>query len=151
MDPAMAEVAARLEDLHNQLKGAIKGLPAEALDWVPAAGMNSLGAIIVHVTGGERSLIGGAVGGNPEPRDRNAEFQATGRDEAALTRRLDEVLANSRSVLETLTAADLPEQRAMRADRMITVAFALYHAIDHTGIHTGHAQVTRQLWDSRQA
>ena len=37
----------RLGALHAQIGTAIEGVPQEALDWVPGAGMNSLSVLVV--------------------------------------------------------------------------------------------------------
>jgi hypothetical protein len=36
------------------------------------------------------------------------------------------------------------------APATITAGWALNHALAHTALHIGHAQITRQLWDARQ-
>jgi hypothetical protein len=33
----------------------------------------------------------------------------------------------------------------------MTVAWAVLHAVDHTALHLGHIQITRQLWEQRQS
>lgn len=141
----------RLQALHAGIKCAIKGLPQIALDWVPGPDMNSLGVLVVHVTGAERYWIGDVVGRDPSGRDRAAEFRARGLGEAALKKRLDETLAHSRVVLEKLTLSDLETLRVSPRDgREFTVAWSLAHALEHTALHLGHVQITRQLWDQRQ-
>jgi uncharacterized damage-inducible protein DinB len=141
----------RLEDLHRDLKQAISGLSVEALDWLPGPDMNSLCVLIVHVTGAERYWIGEMVGEIPANRDRDSEFRARGLDEAALKQRLDDNLSLARRVLEKLTFDDLTtERRSPLQDRAFSKGWALLHALEHTALHTGHAQITRQMWDQRQ-
>ncbi|NIU62141.1 MAG: DUF664 domain-containing protein, partial [Gammaproteobacteria bacterium] len=33
--------------------------------------------------------------------------------------------------------------------REFRVSWSLLHALDHVAQHTGHVQITRQLWDQR--
>ncbi len=113
--------------------------------------MNSIGALVVHLTGAERYWIGDVAGRDPSGRDRAAEFRARGLDEAELKRRLDGSLAYARGLLEGLTLQDLDAARVSPRDgREFTVAWCLAHALEHTAIHLGHIQIIRQLWDQQQ-
>jgi uncharacterized damage-inducible protein DinB len=139
----------RLEALHDGVKQTLDGLPIEALDWVPGPEMNSLCVLVMHLAGAERYWIGDVAGEDPSGRVREDEFRAAGLDGGELVRRLDDVLAHSRGVLETLSAADLDAAHVSPRDgRTFTVAWALWHALEHTALHLGHAQIMRQLWDA---
>ena len=141
----------RLERLHRDLEEAIAGLSVEALDWVPGPDMNSLCVLIVHLTGAERYWIGEMVGEIPANRDRPSEFRAHGLDEAALKQCLAESRAVARTALEKTSLDDLDTVRTSPLqERTFTKGNALLHALEHTGLHTGHAQITRQLWDQKQ-
>ncbi len=138
----------RLQELHADMGRAIEGLPPGALDWVPGPQMNSLAVLVVHTTGAERYWIGEVVAGEPSGRDRPAEFRAFGLDEAALKARLQGMLAYVRGMLEGLTVEDLEAARISPRDgRRFSVAWALLHALEHTAIHLGHAQMLRQMWE----
>jgi uncharacterized damage-inducible protein DinB len=138
----------RLETAHAGIHQVIEGLPVQALDWVPGPGMNALGVLAAHVVGAERYWIGDMAGQDPSGRDRDAEFRTRGLDGAALRMRLTEVLAHSRLVLEGLTLADLETKRISSRDgREYSVAWCLAHALEHTALHLGHMQLTRQLWE----
>lgn len=57
----------------------IADLPAEALNWRPAPGvddhaMNSLAVLAAHVAGAEHFWIAEVIGGRPATRDQSAEF-----------------------------------------------------------------------------
>ncbi len=141
----------RLEDLHTDLRHAVKGLSIEALDWSPGPEMNSLAVLSAHTAGAERYWIGDVIARDDSHRERAAEFRTQTVDAEALIARMDAALAHSRSVLEQLTLADLDEQRlASRDARQVTVAWALAHALEHTAMHVGHMQIMRQLWEQRQ-
>jgi len=141
----------RLQVLHAVLERALEGLAPEALDWSPGPHMNSLCVLAVHVTGAQRYWIGDVVGRDPSGRNREVEFRAQGTDGAALRLRLNRTLEHTRGVLDTLTLQDLEASRTSPRDgREYTVGWALAHALEHTAIHVGHAQITRQLWDQRE-
>ena len=152
MLPELEDYYQRLSDLHDGLKQAIAGLPAEALDWVPGPDMNSLRVLMVHTAGAERYWIGDMAGQQPSGRDRDAEFRAKGLDEAALATLLDDTLAHSHSVLAGLTHDDLLKMHSeiqLSGGEEFRVAWAIMHALEHTALHLGHIQITRQLWDAQ--
>jgi uncharacterized damage-inducible protein DinB len=151
MEKAFEAYLGELRAVHEDMKRAIEGLPVKALDWSPGPHMNSLSVLVVHSAGAQRLLIGEVVGGDPANRDRSEEFRAERMSAAELASRLDETLAHTAQVLEGLTLADLESSRSGPGGREVTVAWALNHALQHMGLHAGHAQITRQLWDQRQA
>jgi hypothetical protein len=141
----------RLDGLHAEISHAIEGLPQAALDWVAADDANSLGVLVVHLTGAGRYWIGDVAGRDPSGRDRVAEFETSGLDGVALQQRLYGCSAYVRGVLESLTLQDLEVKRVSPRDgREFSVAWCLAHALEHTAIHLGHIQIIRQLWDQRQ-
>jgi uncharacterized damage-inducible protein DinB len=139
-----------LEFSYNELAKTIAGLPQEALDWVPGADMNSLCVLIVHTAGSERFWVGDVAMGETSNRVRATEFEAKGLDEAALKKRLDDTLAYTRQALARLTLEDL-EKTCIdpRSGNQTNIGWALMHALEHTSLHLGHAQITRQLWDQK--
>jgi uncharacterized damage-inducible protein DinB len=152
MRPFFDAILSELENLHAAVEKTLDGLPPEALDWAPAAGANSLGALAVHVAGSERYWIGEVSGQEPASRDREAEFQSRGLAAAALQRRLSDTLAHSRTVLARLSEADLALKRLTTPQgREYNTAGALLHSLAHTAEHKGHMEFTRQLWDQRRA
>lgn len=151
------DIFQRLQALHDHMLRALEGLSQEALDWSPGPEMNSLAVLAAHTAGSIRYWIGDVAGQDPSGRVRQTEFETTNLDREALVMRLNAALAHSRGVLEKLALADLEARRAtppyggQRANEEYTVAWALAHALEHTGIHVGQMQLTRQLWDQRQA
>jgi uncharacterized damage-inducible protein DinB len=141
----------RLTKLHEEIATAIDPLPQEALDWSPGPEMNSIGVLVVHLAGAERYWIGDVACGDPSGRVREAEFRAHGLDSPALKKILDGGLTYTSGALEKLTLQDLEARRfAPRDNASFSVAWALLHALEHTAIHLGQIQLTRQLWDQRE-
>jgi uncharacterized damage-inducible protein DinB len=141
----------RLVELHKNIEQAIQGLPQEALDWSPGKGMNSIAVLIVHLTGAERYWIGDVALEDPSSRDRAAEFRAGGIPLDALQARLADSLAYAQNALTRLTLSDLAQERVSPRDgRKFSVTWALLHALEHTAIHLGHIQITRQLWEGQK-
>jgi uncharacterized damage-inducible protein DinB len=140
----------RLKAFHEDFAQTIAGLSQEALDWTPGRDMNSLTVLIMHATGAARFWVGDVCLGDVALCDRDAELRAHGMDEATLRRRIENTTQYIQSALECLSLDDLSEVRpAPGRNREYRVAFALLHALEHTALHVGHAQITRQLWDQR--
>jgi len=60
--------------------------------------------------------------------------------------------AFARRVVADLGPEDLAAERTAYADgRTMTVGACLLHVLRHTALHTGHMQITRQLWDARSS
>jgi uncharacterized damage-inducible protein DinB len=148
MHPFFDAYLNRLQGLHDDILQAIEGLPSAVLDWVPGPDMNSIAVLVVHTAGAERYWVGDVVARDSSGRDRAAEFRVQGLDTATLKQRLDDTLAHTRGVLEGLTPQDLSVVCISPRDgREYTAAWALVHALEHTAMHVGHIQITRQLWD----
>jgi uncharacterized damage-inducible protein DinB len=145
MQPFFEDYLLNLQELHKDIIDSLKDLPLAALEWSPAADMNSIDVLVVHTVGAQRFLIGEAVGGDPANRDREAEFRIHGLDAEALIMRLNQSLEYIRSVLERLTTENIASLRDFRG-RERSVAWILDHALKHTATHMGHIQLMRQLW-----
>lgn len=145
---------ARIDDLRAQARATIADLPAESLNWRPIEGsgdhaMNSLTVLAAHVAGAEHFWIAEVIGRQPRTRDRDAEFAAVAADAAEIVRRLDAVAAETREVFAALGEADLDGTREARG-RTVTVRWGILHVIEHSALHLGHMQITRQLWMAGQ-
>ena len=123
----------------------------EALDWVPGEDMNSLCVLVVHTAGAARFWFGDAALGDISNRDRAAEFRASGLSHAELKARFAALEEYVRGAIGRLTLSDLGSVRPIPGrSGEITVGDALLHTMEHTGVHLGHAQITRQLWQQKQ-
>src|SRR5207244_1797611 len=92
----------------TKLRNAVDALPADALWWRPNDQSNSVGNLLLHLTGNVRQWIVSGVGGAPESRDRAGEFSARGGPPAAvLMADLENVLAEVDRILSTVTADEL--------------------------------------------
>jgi uncharacterized damage-inducible protein DinB len=137
-----------LQQSHNEILDALEGLSSAALDWSPGPDMNSISVLVFHLTGAERYWIGDVAAQDPKERDRDAEFRVHGVGMDILKKRLEDNLEYARNVLEKFTIQDLEKTRVSARDgRTFTVAWALLHALEHTTLHLGQIQLTRQLWE----
>jgi uncharacterized damage-inducible protein DinB len=136
-----------LQACHNEIMEVLAGLPSEALDWTPGPDMNSLSVIVTHLTGAERYWIGDVAAQEPSGRDRDAEFKVYGLDMAFLEKRLGDNLEYARNVVSRFSLEDLAATRKARDGESVTVAWALLHALEHSALHQGQIELTRQLWE----
>ena len=140
----------RLSELHAEIEKSLDGLPSDALDWVPGPEMNSITVLVTHLTGAEHYWIGVAVN-EPHERDRAVEFLTKGLGLEELKARVVSTEDFARQALTSLSIKDLETLRhSPRKDKTFSVGWCLAHALEHSAIHTGHIQLTRQLWDLRK-
>lgn len=150
MLPFFEALAGEFHELHGEIQRDLEALPAQALDWVPGAEMNSVSVIIVHLTGSERFLIGDVIMQDNSNRDREAEFRAAGMGKADLVQRLTASEAYLNAAFEKLSLAELDAKRIHpRHGNQVSVAWTLLHALQHTATHVGHIQMTVQMWHQR--
>jgi uncharacterized damage-inducible protein DinB len=154
MLPEVSQYLAMIEDLRGQVEVLITDLPAEALNWRPLVGgvshaTNSLAVLAAHVAGAEHFWIAEVVGGYPATRVRSKEFEVEAAAAAALLEQLAQVGRETRTVLEELTAEELAKIRVVHGRETYT-RWAILHAIEHTALHLGQMQLTRQLWEDGQ-
>ncbi len=140
-----------LENCHKNILSTVEDLPQPALDWCPGTGMNSIAVLIYHLTGAERFWTGDVVDQTPSGRDREAEFKVSNVGLDVLRDRLSTSLNYIRGAVAKLSLADLAEKRLTPDGRIVTVTWALLHAVEHSSLHLGHIEVTRQMWQASQS
>lgn len=120
----------------------VDALSREDLWWRPNAESNSVGNLILHLAGNLRQWVVSGVGGQPDTRDRPAEFAAgrTGEEELPDASRLMRVLEDAVSEADRVLA-ETGEDRLGASLRIqgrdVTGLGAVYHAVEHFSMHTG--------------
>ena len=137
--------------LHSEINQAIEGLPQKALDWAPGPGMNSICVLVAHTAGATRYLAGDVATGRDTGRDRPEEFRAEGLDAGALKDQLGGSLTFVHGALKGMDLADWERKRIRGDGQEVLVGWVFLHILDHTAQHSGHVQLTRQLWEQRSA
>ena len=133
---------------------ALDGIPDNELNgWKPSAEqagggeMSTFAALGVHTASAATWMIVHQVFGHEFSRERLLEFEAlTTRAEiddlfASMLQRFGELIETEGDV--DLTA--LPPTVRPSVPDWTRLAW-LFHAIDHTAVHLGHVEITRQLW-----
>ena len=144
-----------LKESLAELRLAVEGVPAEALNWKPGGEeTNSIAVLATHVLHSTRSWLSVAVAGT-ELGGRDREFLTTEDDPGALLRLVDEMSAECTVLLRDAGDVDWSATRKIDAlawdpdVKEVPAAWALLHALEHLGQHVGHCSLTRQLWQNR--
>lgn len=132
----------------EQLRDAVKELAGPLSDkelWArPIEPGNSIGHLILHLTGNLNHLVGGQLGQTGYVRDREREFtegQPPAKD--VLLANLDAAVATFRKVVDKLAADQLaaPHPEA----RLGNVLSALIHLVAHFALHRGQMTYIARL------
>lgn len=139
-----------LDDVESAIRDCddttINAVPARG--GVPASGVNSVFALVTHIDGMVGFWLGSVVSGLDIPRDRAAEFVATGTVAEALAL-LDQtrgrVLAWMPRALED-GIANPGATGSTRTDiASATPQFVVLHVLRELAQHAGHLQICRDL------
>jgi uncharacterized damage-inducible protein DinB len=105
--------------------------------WRPNEASNSIGNLMLHLGGNITQWIIGGVGRRAFERDRQHEFderqQVPGTD---LMGHLRNIVQEADAVLASVSADELMSKRQIQAYD-VTVLEAIYHVVEHFGMHTG--------------
>lgn len=120
-----------------KIERALRELSDEDIWWRAGEESNSIGNLLLHLDGSSRMWIVSAVGGAPNLRERQQEFDARApisREE--LLERLRQTLAEVDATLAAVDVAKLLEKRRVW-DEEVTALDAIFHAVEHFSMHAG--------------
>lgn len=120
-----------------KIEAAVASLPDADLWWRPNPESNSVGNLLLHLSGNLRQWIVSGVGGAPDRRDRPAEFAR--REPLPRADLLGSLRAAIQDADQVLAAADPAALMAPRRiqGREVSVLAAVYHAVEHLAHHAG--------------
>jgi uncharacterized damage-inducible protein DinB len=120
-----------------KLRHCVNALPRNVVWARPNHASNSVGNLLVHLTGNVTEWILGGIGGREFTRNRAGEFvRKEGEEAFVLLDKLEAVLREADSVLAGLSEKDL-ERSILIQGRETTVLGAVYHVVEHFAMHTG--------------
>jgi uncharacterized damage-inducible protein DinB len=133
------------DDCLVKITTVLMELTDEQIWWRPNDSSNSIGNLILHLSGNARQWIVAGVGGATDTRDRAGEFAGRGGiGPKALTTLLEKTLGEVDGRLADLENAliaaetDAPLQRTCRPQGFAqTVLDAVFHVVEHFSYHTG--------------
>lgn len=126
-----------LGDYLPKIERCLEKLTDEQIWWRANEESNSIGNLILHLSGNARQWIVCGVGGQPDHRNRDAEFAQRGviaRDE--LLTLLRSTLTEVETTLRTLDPSILLERRPIQGND-VDILEAIFHVTEHFSMHTG--------------
>jgi hypothetical protein len=146
--PAFIEQSRKLltDSYLPRIERAVTGLSTENVWWRANEQSNSIGNLILHLDGNLRQWLVSGIGGAPDVRDRQREFnQLDGWSGHDLVLRLRRTVEEADAVLARVDTATLLERRTIqRYD--VTVIGAIYTAVEHFSMHTGQIILLAKMW-----
>jgi uncharacterized damage-inducible protein DinB len=148
-DALIKEVLFRLYDeALPRILTCLDQLSNEQIWWRPNESSNSIGNLILHLSGNVRQWIGSGLGSLPDHRKRQIEFdERRPIDKERLVSDLLSNMAIAKSIISEVTTADLLKKRAVQTFQETGVTI-LIHVTEHFSYHTGQiAYITKMLKD----
>jgi uncharacterized damage-inducible protein DinB len=129
--------AKKLRQLASRIETCLEKLTEEQIWARGSEHENAVGNLVLHLCGNVRQWIVGGVGGEPDRRNRDAEFAARATvPSPELEERLGAVVEEALAVLATVTKERLAE-RIVVQKYDVSVLEAIYHVVEHFSMHTG--------------
>jgi uncharacterized damage-inducible protein DinB len=126
-----------LRDYMPKIREAVERLTDEQIWQRPNEASNSIGNMLLHLSGNVRQYLISGAGGVPDVRNRPAEFAAKeGQNKHELLSLLEQTVAEACAVLESLDPAVLLEERTIQ-NRKLALMNAIFHSTEHFAYHAG--------------
>jgi uncharacterized damage-inducible protein DinB len=121
--------------LPAQVRGAVEKLDEEELWWRPNEKSNSVGNLVLHLSGSLNLYLNKLIGGFPYQRDRAAEFAERGpKPKAEVLRIFDEMVAKAEKSFDKVTDLMAPATDPEKDDYVIEDLIGiLTHVANHVG------------------
>lgn len=127
----------KLRQLEERIQHCLGLLSAEQIWARGSEESNSVGNLVLHLSGNVRQWIISSVGGSTDVRHRDQEFAARGGVEvAALRNLLKETVDEALDVIRGLTADKLTDTVVVQGYNK-SVLEVVYHVVEHFSLHAG--------------
>ncbi len=146
-----ADIVDAFQTILRQFGAEVEGLDRDVLGWRPAPDTTPISNLVLHVIGAMK--VGFTVlSGEPQERDRAAEFEAAPLSAAELTARISAAEHDLERYRDRLSVADLlafrhRPARNFRASGLTMLLITWGHATEHLA----QVRLTRQLYDASRA
>jgi len=127
----------KMEQMRKQIRECVQGLKEEQIWDRSGDHANSIGNLLLHLSGNIRQWIGHGVGGLADIRERDKEFEARGgRSTAEVLGLFETTLAEATQILKAMPLTRLLE-RTKPQNRDVAVLEAIYQVTGHLMMHAG--------------
>jgi uncharacterized damage-inducible protein DinB len=142
-------LAEELDGLRAEVRRLAEPLEDRELWQKPVEPGNSVGHLILHLTGNLNHFVGAQLGGTGYVRDREREFtDANPPDKKTLLANLDAAVATFRHVVDKLDAGRLAASHPEA--KFGTVLKTLVHLVAHFALHRGQMTYISRLVAERR-
>jgi uncharacterized damage-inducible protein DinB len=139
----------RLDDCLSNIERCVGLLTLEQVWRRPNDVSNSVGNLVLHLTGNVTQWINAGLGGDRFDRDRPAEFSQ--RDPIPVENILPplrKAMSRACDLIEALTPEELARDYPVQG-RTVTGLAAVFHVVEHLSFHTGQIVSTTKLFTGR--
>ncbi len=127
----------KMEQMSKQIRECVQGLTDEQIWQRSGDNANSIGNLLLHLSGNIRQWIGHGVGGLADIRERDKEFELRGgRSTAEVLGLFETTLAEAMQILKQMPLERLTE-RTKPQNRDVAVLEAIYQVTGHLMLHAG--------------
>src|SRR5712692_3448387 len=134
------------EDYLPKIERCLELLSDQQIWWRANPQSNSIGNLLLHLSGNVRQWIVSGIGGMIDARDRDAEFaerSIISRDE--LLARLKQTLSEADDALANFDSCRLLERMQIQGCE-VSALEAILHVVEHFSMHAGQiVYITKQL------
>lgn len=134
----VSEIKRRLfEESQVRLERCLNELSEADIWWRPNENSNSVGNLVLHLTGNARQWILAGLGGTSDQRRRQAEFDERGPiSRAELIQKVHDVMSEIDGVLDRLKPEDLERPIVVQSFDETGLSI-LIHVVEHFSYHVG--------------
>jgi uncharacterized damage-inducible protein DinB len=137
------------DDFMPKIEKCLDVLSEEDVWWRAHETNNSVGNLLLHLSGNVRQWIVSGIGGKPDTRQRPLEFSARKAiPKYNVWSKLQHSVAEASQVLESFPAAQLLEKRKIQGFEN-TALQAIFHVVEHFSLHTGQIIYITKLREGR--
>jgi uncharacterized damage-inducible protein DinB len=134
-----------LNDFLPKIESCVERLTNEEIWWRANEESNSIGNLLLHLSGNVRQWIICGLGNEPDNRVRQQEFdERTHISKEELIHKLKTTVEEADKVLANLNPEILLENRKIQG-KDIAVNYAIYHVVEHFAMHTGQILLLTKL------
>jgi hypothetical protein len=137
------------DDFMPKIEKCLDVLSEEDVWWRAHETNNSVGNLLLHLSGNVQQWIVSGIGGKPDTRQRPLEFSERNPiPKRIVWSKLQGVVAEASQILESFPAGQLLEKRKIQGfDK--TALQAIFHVVEHFSLHTGQIIYITKLRQDR--
>jgi uncharacterized damage-inducible protein DinB len=148
-DAVRSTLIAEMEELRNEVRKLAEGLTDEQIWRRPLEHSNSIGHLMLHLSGNLNHFVGAQLGNTGYIREREREFtESNFPPRAQLFEQLDNAVATFHRVVGQLTEEQLLGPHP--TERFGTVLKALVYIVAHFALHRGQMSYIARLVGTKQ-